>query len=88
MKEIAATLQLSTRTAETHKYQMMRALVWTAPPRCPVRHPARARRPQLGLMAPSHVSSYFPELRPRYIFGPLPVSSEFCPTVQYLHNRH
>ena len=26
MKEIAATLQLSTRTAETHKYQMMRAL--------------------------------------------------------------
>ena len=26
MKEIAATLQLSTRTVETHKYQMMRAL--------------------------------------------------------------
>jgi DNA-binding NarL/FixJ family response regulator len=26
MKEIAATLQLSTRTVETHKYEMMRAL--------------------------------------------------------------
>jgi DNA-binding NarL/FixJ family response regulator len=26
MKEIAATLQLSTRTVETHKYAMMRAL--------------------------------------------------------------
>jgi DNA-binding NarL/FixJ family response regulator len=26
MKEIAATLQLSTRTVETHKYDMMRAL--------------------------------------------------------------
>jgi DNA-binding NarL/FixJ family response regulator len=26
MKEIAATLQLSTRTVETHKYQMMHAL--------------------------------------------------------------
>ena len=26
MKEIAATLQLSVRTVETHKYQMMQAL--------------------------------------------------------------
>jgi DNA-binding NarL/FixJ family response regulator len=26
MKEIAATLQLSTRTVETHKYDIMRAL--------------------------------------------------------------
>ena len=29
MKEIAATLNLSTRTVETHKYEMMQVLVYS-----------------------------------------------------------